>query len=586
MNLIPTFCSPSKENPMQSHSKAGRSLLLLLLALGVASGCGGSTLPEATDTSAPTLEDLTQAQNNQPKDNGAFRGGWIGRPKTLGSCNPQQTKAAFEGIDTKWAFERREMSEFLQCKTGHLNLDVTARLALLTHLGKGAGCLGGSGSGGQDPECQEWNSYKAHEQVALHDRLVKRANWGETLNPAEIYKEAMGICRNSTACALWIAYRQTNKMSGTAGEQYPKTLGAMPNMRSSCSPITGITSRGGIYYHFFLVALFSYTYGPGIGTLTTVERFASMDTAPGDPDKAGSNWEGVKMGTELLAAGLDSSVPVRPGRCLNANADTTSVVIGEVATVPVKANDTSTPRSLLGSLGISVSGVPAGLSVSVGSTGFSASKPGLTGSPVSKSGLTGAQAAAASSLNVSSVGPPKLYAFSYRIGDDKETSNTTSVDVDVKCPPNKPDWDPAVSQCTDKCGDCESEKYCDTGSGTPTCKCSPESPDWNPTTQKCEPPLTCGGGTSASGGDEGYSKTLELGATSGTISVSYSTYTQKDRIRITYGGATLLDSGCVGESKTIDVPYSGNSTQATVVVEPNCEGGSGTAWDFSFGCAR
>jgi hypothetical protein len=197
--------------------------------------------------------------------------------------------------------------------------------------------------------------------------------------------------------------------------------------------------------------------------------------------------------------------------------------------------------------------------------------------------LTGAQAAAAGILNVSSAGPPGNPEFFYSLGDDPLLA---SVRVNVKCPADKPDWDPAVSQCTDQCGDCEGDKYCDTGSGTPTCKCSPESPDWNPTTQKCEPPLTCGGGTSASGGDEGYSKTLELGATSGTISVSYSTYTQKDRIRITYGGATLLDSGCVGESKTIDVPYSGNSTQATVVVEPNCEGGSGTAWDFSFGCAR
>jgi hypothetical protein len=451
--------------------------------------------------------------------------------------------------------------------------------------------MANQGTLGQEGECKEWNSYAIDDQSELRIQMAARAKAGQSLTPSQIFKMAMEITGKSPSRALWIAYRVTNMMSGE-GQAFAQTLNAMPNMRSSCSGLTDRASRGGIYYHYFLVALIGHTYGPGLGFLSTMERFFSYETAKGDPDKAGANWEGWKMGTELIRSrALGAFTPAGYAFCFRANADNTSVVIGSSTTLPVKANDTATPRSVLGSLGISVSGVPAELSVSVGSAGFSASKPGLTGSPDSKSGLTGAQNVASSTLNISALsGPPKKHEFEYALGipgeSDNKDSTTARVVVDVKCPADKPDWDPAVSQCTDQCGDCESEKYCDTGSGTPTCKCSPESPDWNPTTQKCEPPLTCGGGTSASGGDEGYSKTLELGATSGTISVSYSTYTQKDRIRITYGGATLLDSGCVGESKTIDVPYSGNSTQATVVVEPNCEGGSGTAWDFSFGCAR
>ena len=571
---------------MHSHSKAGRSLLLLLLALGVASGCGGTTLPEASDSSAPELEDLTQAERNQPRENGLFDGVWVGRPRTLGSCNLQQTKAAFDAIDKRWAAENDAAKKYMTCNTYNREVQPQDHFDMLGHLLKGLappGCLSGQGTSSSEAGCDEWNSYAIDDQLELRAQMALRAKAGQSLSPSQIFKMAMEITGKSPARALWIAYRVTNIMAGE-DQRFAQTLNAMPNMRSSCSGLTDRKSRAGIYYHYFLVALITHTYGPGPGALSTLERLSSFESAKGDSDKAGANWEGWKLGGDLVRARATGAfTPAGYAFCFRANADNTSVVIGEVATVPVKANDTATPRSLLANLGISVSGVPAGLSVSVGSAGFAASKPGGTGSPVSKSGLTGAQAAAAGILNVSSAGPPGNPEFFYSLGDDPLLA---SVRVNVKCPADKPDWDPAVSQCTDQCGDCESDKYCDTGSGTPTCKCSPESPDWNPTTQKCEPPLTCGGGTSASGGDEGYSKTLELGATSGTISVSYSTYTQKDRIRITYGGATLLDSGCVGESKTIDVPYSGNSTQATVVVEPNCEGGSGTAWDFSFGCAR
>ncbi len=581
---------------MQSHSKAGRSLLLLLLALGVASGCGGTTLPEASDSSAPELEDLTQAERNQPRENGLFDGVWVGRPRTLGSCNLQQTKAAFDAIDKRWAAENDAAKKYMTCNTYNREVQPQDHFDMLGHLLKGLappGCLSGQGTSSSEAGCTEWNSYAIDDQMDLRTQMARRAQAGQSLTPSQIFKMAMEITGKSPARALWIAYRVTNIMAGE-DQRFAQTLNAMPNMRSSCSGLTDRKSRAGIYYHYFLVALITHTYGPGPGALSTVERLASFESAKGDSDKAGANWEGWKLGGDLVRARATGAfTPAGYAFCFRANADNTSVVIGGSTTLPVKANDTATPRSVLGSLGISVSGVPAGLSVSVGSAGFSASKPGLTGSPDSKSGLTGAQNVTSSTLNISALsGPPKKHEFEYALripgegNDDNKDSTTARVVVDVKCPPDKPDWDPAVSQCTDQCGDCESDKYCDTGSGTPTCKCSPESPDWNPTTQKCEPPLTCGGGTSASGGDEGYSKTLELGATSGTISVSYSTYTQKDRIRITYGGATLLDSGCVGESKTIDVPYSGNSTQATVVVEPNCEGGSGTAWDFSFGCAR
>lgn len=87
------------------------------------------------------------------------------------------------------------------------------------------------------------------------------------------------------------------------------------------------------------------------------------------------------------------------------------------------------------------------------------------------------------------------------------------------------------------------------------------------------------------GGDQPDTRTVPLGATSGTFSFSYQMYTIKDRIRVVYDGGTLFDTGCVSGSDTRLIPFSGLAGFVSVQVEPNCSGNtSGTAWNYSVGC--
>jgi len=89
----------------------------------------------------------------------------------------------------------------------------------------------------------------------------------------------------------------------------------------------------------------------------------------------------------------------------------------------------------------------------------------------------------------------------------------------------------------------------------------------------------------SSGGDEGYDETFSAGNGGYTLSVQYEMYQQKDRL-ILYdqAGSILFDTGCTsgGDTVLVDVPE--GVTSIRVVIEPNCEGGSGTAWNLSITC--
>lgn len=91
----------------------------------------------------------------------------------------------------------------------------------------------------------------------------------------------------------------------------------------------------------------------------------------------------------------------------------------------------------------------------------------------------------------------------------------------------------------------------------------------------------------SSGGDEGYDETFNAGNGGYTIELTYETFFQKDRI-IMYSQteAVLFDSGCVGTQGDVveEIPIAEGITSIRVVVEPNCEGGSGTAWNLSIRC--
>jgi len=87
-----------------------------------------------------------------------------------------------------------------------------------------------------------------------------------------------------------------------------------------------------------------------------------------------------------------------------------------------------------------------------------------------------------------------------------------------------------------------------------------------------------------SGNDSPFSRDYNLYKTSGTFSFRREALDIKDRFVVSYQGSVLYDSGCVSGSTTVSLPYSGSSTFVNVTVHPNCEGTSGTAWNFTVGC--
>jgi hypothetical protein len=88
------------------------------------------------------------------------------------------------------------------------------------------------------------------------------------------------------------------------------------------------------------------------------------------------------------------------------------------------------------------------------------------------------------------------------------------------------------------------------------------------------------------GGDAPEIHSIDLGKTAGTFQFQYDTVSIMDRILIEYEGQTLFDSGCIGTNGDLfeNIVYSGNSTNITVRVLPNCAGTSGTYWSFQVGC--
>ena len=90
------------------------------------------------------------------------------------------------------------------------------------------------------------------------------------------------------------------------------------------------------------------------------------------------------------------------------------------------------------------------------------------------------------------------------------------------------------------------------------------------------------------GGDTPETRTIEMGQASGTFLFEYETYGQKDQMIVKYRGGVLFDTGCVGTYglKSTYLQYSGSSTQVTVEVVPNCQGGSGTKWYFIVNCPQ
>jgi len=89
----------------------------------------------------------------------------------------------------------------------------------------------------------------------------------------------------------------------------------------------------------------------------------------------------------------------------------------------------------------------------------------------------------------------------------------------------------------------------------------------------------------ASGNDAPQSISVDLGKTSGTFVFSWQMQTIKDRMVVTTSTlAPLFDTGCVSKGGSVSIPFTDSSGKIRVNVQPNCAGGSGTAWSFEVRC--
>jgi len=86
------------------------------------------------------------------------------------------------------------------------------------------------------------------------------------------------------------------------------------------------------------------------------------------------------------------------------------------------------------------------------------------------------------------------------------------------------------------------------------------------------------------GGDTPETHQVEMGQMSGTFTFSWEMYTIKDQMIVSYEGTQLFDTGCVSGNGQQPLSFAGTTTKVTVVVNPNCEGTTGTAWNFTVGC--
>ena len=90
--------------------------------------------------------------------------------------------------------------------------------------------------------------------------------------------------------------------------------------------------------------------------------------------------------------------------------------------------------------------------------------------------------------------------------------------------------------------------------------------------------------TTHAGTDAAETHVHELGTTKGIFTLDYQTYHIKDRIQVLYEGNVIFDSGCVGEKNSVSLAFDGNAHTVTVKVTPNCQGTSGTAWNYTISC--
>jgi subtilisin-like proprotein convertase family protein len=85
-----------------------------------------------------------------------------------------------------------------------------------------------------------------------------------------------------------------------------------------------------------------------------------------------------------------------------------------------------------------------------------------------------------------------------------------------------------------------------------------------------------------SGGAETSTNVINTGQNSGTLSISYNFFTLPDELAVYDGGAPIFHSGLVSGSGVFNIPYTGTSSQLSIVMNPfGNPGGPGDAWTFT-----
>lgn len=88
------------------------------------------------------------------------------------------------------------------------------------------------------------------------------------------------------------------------------------------------------------------------------------------------------------------------------------------------------------------------------------------------------------------------------------------------------------------------------------------------------------------GGDEPRVLSIDLGTNQAVFGFSYEMYAIKDQMTILHDGGTVYDSGCVSGSNSVSLQINGGSSVIQVRVNPNCDGTTGTAWNFTVNCPQ
>jgi hypothetical protein len=88
------------------------------------------------------------------------------------------------------------------------------------------------------------------------------------------------------------------------------------------------------------------------------------------------------------------------------------------------------------------------------------------------------------------------------------------------------------------------------------------------------------------GGDIPETHVVDISGTTGVVVFEYDTYTEPDRMIVSIDGRRIFDTTCVGTRGLLrqPIPLPPGAQKLQIRVEPNCAGGSGTAWTFKLAC--